>query len=58
VAMVDANGKVTMKPVHISTDFGTAVEVDTGLRSGDQVIDNPPDSLRPGDRVRVGAPAA
>ena len=58
VAMVGEDGKVTMKPVHISTDFGTAVEVDTGLRSGDQVIDNPPDSLRPGDRVRVGAPAA
>jgi RND family efflux transporter MFP subunit len=58
VSMIGKDGKVTMKPVHISTDFGTAVEVDTGLRSGDQVIDNPPDSLRPGDRVRVGAPAA
>jgi RND family efflux transporter MFP subunit len=54
VAMVGKDGKVVMKPVHISTDFGTAVEVDTGLKTGDQVIDNPPDSLRPGDRVRIG----
>jgi RND family efflux transporter MFP subunit len=58
VAMIGKDGTVTMKPVHIGTDFGTAVEVDTGLRSGDQVIDNPPDSLRPGDKVRVGAPGA
>ena len=56
VAMVGKDGKVTMKPVHISTDFGTAVEVDTGLKRGDQLIDNPPDSLRVGDTVRVGTP--
>ena len=53
VAVVDANGKVAMKPIRIATDFGSQVEVDFGLKAGDKVIDNPPDSLRVGDRVRV-----
>jgi RND family efflux transporter MFP subunit len=53
VAMVDGNDKVTMRPIHISNDFGAAVEVNAGLKSGDQVIDNPPDSLRLGDKVNI-----
>jgi RND family efflux transporter MFP subunit len=57
VAMIGKNGRVVMKPIHISTDLGTAVEVDAGLKSGDQVIDNPPDSLRPGDAVKVSTVA-
>jgi membrane fusion protein, multidrug efflux system len=47
-----------MKPVHISTDFGPAVEVDAGLKDGDKVIDNPTDSLRPGDMVKIGTPGS
>ena len=58
VAMVGADGKVAMKPVHIGTDLGTAVEVDSGLKSGEQVIDNPPDSLRIGDTVKIASSAA
>lgn len=54
VAMVGKDGRVMMRRVHIATDFGTSVEVDSGLKSGDQVIDNPPDALRPGDLVRIG----
>ena len=38
------------------TDFGTAVDVDMGLKNGDKVIDNPPDSLRAGDLIRVAQP--
>jgi RND family efflux transporter MFP subunit len=53
VATVNSDGKVAMKPIHIGTDFGTSVEVDSGLKSGDKVIDNPPDSLQPGDMVRI-----
>jgi RND family efflux transporter MFP subunit len=58
VAMVGPDGKVIMKIVHIGTDYGTAVEVDAGLKNGDKVIDNPPDSLRPGDKVRIGTPGS
>jgi RND family efflux transporter MFP subunit len=55
VAIVDADGKVAMKPIRIATDFGAEVEVDSGLKPDDKVIDNPPDSLRVGDRVRVAS---
>jgi RND family efflux transporter MFP subunit len=53
VAAIGKDGKVTMKPLHIDTDLGTAVDVDIGLKDGDQVIDNPPDALQVGDVVRA-----
>jgi len=53
VAMVGSDHKVKMQPVHIDQDFGSAVDVDVGLRDGDKVIDNPPDALRAGDIVSV-----
>jgi hypothetical protein len=34
------------------------VEIAAGLSHHDKVIDNPPDSLRAGDEVRVGKAAA
>jgi RND family efflux transporter MFP subunit len=58
VASVGSDGKVAMKPIQIDTDFGTAVEVDAGLKIGDRIIDNPPDSLRPGDAVRIAPSSA
>lgn len=53
VAVLGPGNKVEMKPIRITTDLGTSVEVGAGLKSGDQVIDNPPDSLQAGDVVRV-----
>jgi len=55
VAMLGAGSKVVMTPIHIATDLGTFVEVTAGLKPGDKVIDNPPDSLQAGDVVRVTA---
>ncbi len=57
VAMLGAGNRVVMKPIHITTDLGTFVEVGAGLKAGDKVIDNPPDSLQAGDVVRVTARA-
>jgi RND family efflux transporter MFP subunit len=51
VATVDASSHARLKPIAINTDLGDAVEA-TGLSPDDQVIDNPPDSLRDGDPVR------
>jgi len=34
--------------------MGNAVEIDSGVSPADRVIDNPPDSIRDGDKVRVG----
>jgi RND family efflux transporter MFP subunit len=53
VATVGANGRVVIKSITIARDFGTSVQVASGLTAADQVIDNPPDSLRQGDAVRV-----
>ncbi|MFL9906295.1 efflux RND transporter periplasmic adaptor subunit [Paraburkholderia sp. RL17-337-BIB-A] len=55
-AVVDGNGKVALKTVHIGRDFGTHVEITTGLAATDRVIDNPGDSLNAGQAVQI-APA-
>lgn len=53
VATVGPNNRVVVKPITITRDMGTSVEIAAGLTHHDQVIDNPPDSLRPGDEVHV-----
>jgi hypothetical protein len=40
--------------VTIATDLGTDVVIGSGLDPQDRVIDNPPDSLANGDKVRTG----
>jgi RND family efflux transporter MFP subunit len=55
VATVSPAGRVVITPITISRDLGTAVEVGSGLKRGDRVIDNPSDSLAPGDLVHVRA---
>lgn len=58
VAIVGADNRVVVKPVTITRDLGTSVEIASGLSKHDRVIDNPPDSLRQGDEVRVTASSA
>jgi RND family efflux transporter MFP subunit len=53
VATVGENNRVVIKPITISRDLGTMVEVATGVTPADQIIDNPLDSIREGDEVRV-----
>jgi RND family efflux transporter MFP subunit len=55
VATVDASNHVKVKVITISRDLGASVEVGAGLSLTDRVIDNPPDAIRDGDPVRVGA---
>jgi len=55
VAVVGADGRVVIKPVTIGRDLGSTVEVGSGLSPTDRIIDNPPDSLRPGDAVQIAA---
>jgi len=57
VATVDDVGRVQLKPINISSDLGTTVEINSGLTPSDRVIDSPPDSLRSGDTVRIAAEA-
>jgi RND family efflux transporter MFP subunit len=53
VAAVDGQGHVRLSPVKLGTDFGTAVEVLSGLKSSDRIVVNPADSLADGDIVTV-----
>ncbi len=55
VATLGAGNHVVLKPITVATDLGVSVIVAAGLNAGDQVINNPPDSLANGDLVRVGA---
>jgi RND family efflux transporter MFP subunit len=58
VATVSEGNRVVVKPVSIMRDLGTSVEIASGVSKTDRVIDNPPDSLRQGDRVRITAMSA
>ena len=53
VAVVDANSKVVLKPITIGRDLGTEIEVVTGVVRADAVIDDPPDSITQGLKVRI-----
>ena len=52
VAVV-SNGKAEMRKVRAKRDLGTRVEVDAGIKAGDQVILNPPVNLVEGSKVQV-----
>ncbi|WP_455921416.1 efflux RND transporter periplasmic adaptor subunit [Pseudomonas putida] len=53
VAVVDAQKHVHLRNVHIGMDLGATLFIDQGLAPTDQVIDNPPDSLRENDPVKL-----
>lgn len=55
VALVDAQGKVALRRVTIGRDFGSYVEIATGLTPDARVIANPGDAIADGQRVRVAA---
>jgi RND family efflux transporter MFP subunit len=50
-----SNGKAEFRKVIVKRDFGTWVEVDTGIKAGDQVILNPPVNLVDGSKVQARA---
>jgi RND family efflux transporter MFP subunit len=47
------NGKAELVGVRLGHDYGTSVEVISGLEKSDAVITNPPDSLVSGAQVKV-----
>ncbi len=57
VAVIGPDGRAAMKPVTIGRDLGSSIEIGSGLAPSDRVIDNPPDSLRAGDRVHIATAA-
>jgi RND family efflux transporter MFP subunit len=58
VAVVEPDQRVALKKIVLGRDFGTEVEVVSGLEQGEAVILNPSDSLTSGTQVRVVKEAA
>jgi RND family efflux transporter MFP subunit len=56
VAVV-SDGKAELRKLTVKRDFGTRVEVDAGIKAGDQVIVNPPVTLVDGSKVQPRAEA-
>jgi RND family efflux transporter MFP subunit len=56
VGVVGPDQRVVLKTVVLGRDFGTEVEVLSGLEAGDAVILNPSDSIGAGTAVRVVRP--
>ncbi|MBS1852012.1 MAG: efflux RND transporter periplasmic adaptor subunit [Acidobacteria bacterium] len=57
VATVNPDKKVSLLPITIGHDYGTEVEVVAGLKGGETVVLNPPDSLIEGQVVRIASSA-
>jgi len=53
VATVDENSIAHLVRVTPGRDYGTTIEILNGLKPGQSVITNPPDSLNDGEKVRV-----
>jgi RND family efflux transporter MFP subunit len=56
VATLDANHRVHLRTITEGRDFGTEIEVLSGVGANDTLIINPPDSIGDGAEVRVQTP--
>ena len=53
VATIEQGNRVKLKSIEQGRDFGTSVEVLTGLSADDVIVVNPPDSIADGEQVHV-----
>src|ERR1700730_6108640 len=51
--VVDSNHKARLQTLTIGRDYGVTLEVLNGLKAGDWIVLDPPDSLNDGQRVHV-----
>jgi RND family efflux transporter MFP subunit len=58
VAVVDAAGRVHLRPVTLGRNLGESIEVQEGVGTRDRLVVNPSDSLAEGDTVSVADEAA
>ena len=57
VATVDKNNRIVIKSITVGNDFGSYIEVLSGLNKDDRVIDTPPDLVENGELVRINQPS-
>ena len=55
--VISQDNKLHYQPITVGRDFGQVIEVLSGLRAGDKVVNTPNDNLHEGQAVRP-APAA
>ena len=59
VGVLKPDKTVELRDIKVGRDFGTSIEVTSGVTPSDKIVNNPPDSLVSGEVVRVAAaPAA
>jgi len=58
VATLDPQQRVHLKTITQGRDFGTEIEVLSGITAADTLVVNPPDSLNDGAQVQVAQPQA
>jgi RND family efflux transporter MFP subunit len=51
--VIDSNQKARLRPLVVGRDYGTTLEVLSGLTADDWIVLNPPDSLEEGQEVHV-----
>jgi RND family efflux transporter MFP subunit len=56
VPVIAPGSKISLLPVIVGRDFGTTVEILSGLPATAAIVANPPDSLVEGEKVRVMEP--
>jgi len=58
VAVVTDRNRIHFQPVELGRDFGTQIEVRTGLVAGTHIVENPSDALSEGEAVEPVLPGA
>lgn len=53
VVTVDDQDRVHLQPITVGKDWGTQIEVLTGLQAGERILDSPPDSIVDNEKVHV-----
>jgi HlyD family secretion protein len=53
VAVINADKSIHLQPVTVYRDSGAAVELSDGLQAGENIVLNPPSSLREGGKVKL-----
>ncbi|MBD2754745.1 efflux RND transporter periplasmic adaptor subunit [Spirosoma validum] len=58
VVVVEADQRVRFVPITLGRDYGTTLEASSGLTGNENVVTNPNDRLRDGQKVRFTKPAS
>ena len=56
VAAIDGQSRVKLKSIVQGRDFGSTIEILSGIESDDRIVVNPPDSITDGVLVHIAAP--